>query len=153
MIETDRRNLDEMNQWLKKMKDKPLFCDTFGQLTTTSDDNRVIWFSTRCTFWTDNWTKLSKTFPHGIPICPNCKAQGMQCKFKDWQRSVQRCEINGKPLYTQFILYTKEKCITQVNGKPIGAKTVYQVWFQQQNKGMKSLDQALNEGINNILDG
>lgn len=150
MNDIDQRNLEESEKFLQTLKDNPKFLDTAGRLVGRNDESRIVWFSARCTYWTDDWSVLSKTFPHGIPICPNCKSPGLQAEFKDWVRSAKRYDEHVSPMYAQFVMYVKEKCITFPNGKPVPIKEVYKQWYAQQQKGMKSLDNALSDGINKI---
>lgn len=127
-----------------------MILDSMGKLVEKNDDDRIIWFSIHCSYWTDDFSKLKLTFPNGIPVCPNCKSLGFQTKYKDWERSAKRYESNDHPRYWEFILSIKEKCVTKMNGKPVSVKLVYKKWLDQMNSGQKSISNALNDGIKKI---
>lgn len=45
---------------------------TFTDTETTADDpERMIVYSTRCSFWTDNWNNVAEV--GGLSVCPACK--------------------------------------------------------------------------------
>jgi len=46
----------------KSFTDKP---------TTAEDPERMIVYSTRCSFWTDNWNNVA--YVNDVPVCPGCK--------------------------------------------------------------------------------
>lgn len=80
--------------------------------------SNMMWYGL-CTYWTDDWSKLSSTGTSigrfsekpmpGIPCCPNCGAVGFQCFVDEWNKSVEEYD-KKEPGYAQFIADMKENC-------------------------------------------
>lgn len=84
-----------------------------GFLTTADDPNRMLWYG-MCSYWTDDWSKLSKTGP-GIPVCPCCKTPGFIENAQEWLSAAMAYEMENSDAkgYYQFILDNKETCIPE----------------------------------------
>jgi hypothetical protein len=81
-----------------------------GKLTTPTDPNRGIWHGAKgCTFWTDDWAKLTST-ESGIPCCPHCGVVGMQTTVQIWFDGAARFQSEGNPGYVNFIKDSQEQC-------------------------------------------
>lgn len=78
-----------------------------GEVTTVEDPDRAYWAGT-CTYWTDDWDKVSAS--DGIPCCPTCKAPGFIGKMSEWLNGAERYEAEGNPGYVKFLNNTKEVC-------------------------------------------
>lgn len=86
-----------------------------GHHTAHNDPNRLVWYS-NCSYWTDDWTKLSSVGPgaaigQGIPCCPNCKCPGFQTTFSSWEESSKNYEHSNHPHYQEFLNKSKETCL------------------------------------------
>ena len=93
------------------------------------NDEQEIWYGF-CTYWTDDWDKLSATEPvegeaisHGIPCCPECGSVGYQMTAQEWKEGVEKYEADGHTGYATFIEGLKEQC----NGKV----TIMELWEQR----------------------
>lgn len=91
------------------MKLAPKYLTLVGRDATADDPKRLIWYSTRCFYWTDDWSKLKKYGP-GIPCCPRCGTPGMQTTAEEWFRSIAAHETDGHPGYAATVVAGKEKC-------------------------------------------
>lgn len=86
--------------------------------TTADDPLRLIFFSTACGYWTDDWDKTKKRVigsdSHGElaePICPTCGTAGMQMTYAEWLRTDQLAEVDfGIPYYAILSEARKEMC-------------------------------------------
>lgn len=85
-----------------------IFAREDGTVTTSDDPARTMWYSARCGYWTDDWSKLIRVGP-GIPACPKCKMVGMQSTMGDWLTGAHSY-ANENPGYYEFLLAHKEKC-------------------------------------------
>lgn len=93
-----------------------------GKSTDVDDLDRGIWYGAgNCTYWTDDWTKVSKKLS-GIPCCPKCGSVGLQTTARDWFGGVARFQRDGNPGYVNFIKQSAEQCM-----KPLG----FMEWFRQ----------------------
>lgn len=79
-----------------------------GAVTTADDPERGIWYSIRCGYWTDDWSKLKAVGP-GIPVCPKCQSPGMQTTAKDRAAGVEQW-AKDHPNYEHEINAKKERC-------------------------------------------
>lgn len=80
-----------------------------GQPTTQDDPERLMWYSARCTYWTDDWSKLVLSTGSRIPCCPNCGSPGFQGEMEPWiESAIAYADTN--PGYYQFLLGVKEAC-------------------------------------------
>lgn len=77
-----------------------------GEKTTADDPKRVLWYSSRCGYWTDDWDKLTKVGP-GIPACPHCQAVGFQTTAENWDRGIDAYEAQD-PGYKERL--KQEQC-------------------------------------------
>lgn len=91
------------------MKLAPKYLTLAGKETTADDPKRLLWYSTRCFYWTDDWSKLKK-FGSDIPCCPRCGIPGMQATAEEWNDSVLAYEMAGHPGYFALVFAGKEKC-------------------------------------------
>lgn len=80
-----------------------------GTPTTKDDPERLMWYSSRCTYWTDDWSKLSLSVGTNIPICPVCGCPGYQGEMGSWLESA-KAYAEANPGYFQFLLAIKEVC-------------------------------------------
>lgn len=83
---------------------------TNGMPTTADDPLRGVWYSAKCAYWTDDWTKLDTVCVGGIPSCPRCKSVGFQTTAKDWQIGIEMFEEDNHPRYREFVDAQKERC-------------------------------------------
>ena len=60
------------------------FCRLDGKPAAEDDVMRGVWYSSRCKYWTDDWSKLKKVGP-GIPVCPECQSVGFQTVYQNFQ--------------------------------------------------------------------
>lgn len=96
-----------------------------GEETTADDPRRLVWYSARCGFYTDDWEALSKAFE--IPICPCCSSPGFMVGFERWEQSAVEYEkAEGHPGYPEFLKLNKAHCD---GGK--GMLERYRAWAQQ----------------------
>jgi hypothetical protein len=54
-----------------------------GQPADDTDGLRGVWYSSRCRYWTDDWSKLKLVGP-GIPVCPHCNSVGFQAEYENF---------------------------------------------------------------------
>ena len=87
---------------------QPSYQTLNGYETTAEDGQRGIWYGT-CTYWTDDWNKLSKSLGT-IPCCPACHAPGFQITAKEWFSGAARFEGAGNERYRIFLNQSKEQC-------------------------------------------
>ena len=80
-----------------------------GTPTTQEDPERLMWYSARCTYWTDDWSTLVLAIGSGIPTCPNCGSVGFQGEMGPWLESAEAYG-EANPGYFQFLLGIKEVC-------------------------------------------
>lgn len=110
-----------------------------GDATTSDDPRRMLWFSSNCTYWTDDWMKL-KTFGDmpdqprsGVPCCPHCGSPGLQAEAAMWLRSAQVHESNGHPAYFAMVQWQKERCAKTVTQREM----IYQAFAAGYNAATK----------------
>lgn len=84
-----------------------------GLACALDDPKRAVWYSARCTFWTDDWSRLALVGP-GIPCCPHCKCPGMQTDWEDWMNGVEGYDAKN-PGYKSFIMGLLDKCSRKEN--------------------------------------
>lgn len=77
-----------------------------GESLKADDPKRGVWYSTRCTFWTDDWTRLASN--RGIPCCPYCGAVGYQITFQEWDDGAKAYEKQGHPGYVKRLNALKD---------------------------------------------
>lgn len=53
----------------------PKYVTQNGKPVSATDPKRAVWYSARCSYWTDDWSKVVKVGP-GIPACPTCQSVG-----------------------------------------------------------------------------
>lgn len=94
--------------------------------TTAEDPDRMLWYSARCTYWTDNWAKLITVGP-GIPACPHCKSVGLQTTWAKWWEGAKAYEEQGPEhaWYRKFLTDNKEYC-----GR-VGLPVLHKLWREQ----------------------
>lgn len=80
-----------------------------GTPTTKDDPERLMWYSARCTYWTDDWSQLLLAIGSRIPCCPNCGSVGYQGEMGPWLDSAE-AYAEANPGYFQFLLEHKEVC-------------------------------------------
>jgi len=90
---TDTRNRNNKMQ-------EPRFQTAEGRPTTDRDNNRMVWYSARCAYWTDDWTKTSRSGI--IPVCPICGCPGLQATYEKFVG----CSKN-----MEYTFWLKEKCL------------------------------------------
>lgn len=120
------------------------YITTHGEPTTAQDEQRVIWYSAQCTFWTDDWSLL-KTVGPGIPCCPHCMMPGMQTMFKHWDKGAKEMDTR-EPGYYTFLQDVKDKCLGK--GQAIG-----KIWNTIQQTGKGKLSAALKDLIEKHSNG
>lgn len=118
----------------------PMYCDAYGQPTTVENDKRMMWYSSRCTYWTDNWGKLARTGP-GIPCCPKCGSVGYESAWDQFDRSSKRYDEKAAEGYYVFLQEVKEKCL--------GANVSVQKAFDEWRKDAK---RQLDRSISKLVD-
>jgi hypothetical protein len=79
-----------------------------GEITTADDPERGVWYSLRCGYWTDDWSKLKAVGP-GIPVCPVCRCPGMRMTAADWAKGVADY-AKDHPEYEHEINLKRERC-------------------------------------------
>ena len=79
-----------------------------GSRCERDDLERLIWHSAGCTYWTDDWSKLSKA-ENGIPCCPRCRCVGFQQEAREWFQGVDDL-AEHVPEYNTLVLAVKEMC-------------------------------------------
>ena len=84
------------------------FLDYKGKTVDSNDPSRLIWYSSLCDYWTDDWDKLIKVGP-GIPACPNCHSVGFQDVAFSWFHGVEQFNRTN-PGYSEFVKQHKEIC-------------------------------------------
>lgn len=114
------------------------YIDTHGRPTTADDPTRMMWYSSLCTYWTDDWSKL-KQFGPGIPCCPHCRCPGMQSMMKHWDGGVKTQE-STQPGYASFLSGCKETC----HGKGV---SIGRLWERVRASNNTELDKALNDAV------
>lgn len=101
-----------------------------GTPTTVHDHDRGIWCGAgNCTYWTDDWTKVSKKLS-GIPCCPKCGSVGLQTTARVWFGGAARFQSEGNPGYVNFIKLSAEQCM-----KPLGFMEWYREWLYENPTG------------------
>ena len=93
----------------------PKYHDENGNPTTANDRSRLLWYSARCGYWTDDWSKV-KTTIGGIPCCPECGCVGLQVEAGKWEDGIIRFEKDNNPGYSDFVSKYKEKCLSKQGG-------------------------------------
>jgi hypothetical protein len=111
------------------------FQDAYGQSTTQDNPNRQMWYSVRCTYWTDNWSKLKTTGP-GIPVCPVCGSPGYQSDYNQFDKSAKRYNDQAMEGYYIFLQEVKERCL----GKSV--QDAFKEWL---NDGKRQMDMTINK--------
>lgn len=119
----------------------PKYITTHGTPTTDNDPQRMMWYSSLCSYWTDDWLKL-KTFGPGIPCCPRCGCPGMQSMMLHWDNGARQLD-SKQPGYYLFLQDVKEKC----HGKGV---TIGKIWERVRANGNSEMDKALNEAIKEL---
>ena len=110
---------------MNRTKPETRFQRADGTPTQRADPHRLLWYSTRCTYWTDDWPKLSSTGSRmmtlhgrsgpervdtgGIPCCPECGAVGFQAEAGGWLASA-KAHDEKHPGYYEWLLANKETC-------------------------------------------
>tara|TARA_R100001143_G_C3357381_1_gene133296 strand:- start:1961 stop:2290 length:330 start_codon:yes stop_codon:yes gene_type:complete len=79
-----------------------------GHATTADDPLRAVWFSSGCTFWTDDFSLLE--IVNGIPCCPKCGAPGFMCDAKNWALSAAEFADDGHEGYEELLDEFKATC-------------------------------------------
>lgn len=103
-----------------------------GNATTIHDDDRGIWCGAgNCTYWTDDWTKVSAKHS-GIPCCPECGSVGIQTTARDWFGGAARFQREGNPGYVNFIKDSQEQC-----KRPMGFMDWFREWIKENPTGRK----------------
>ena len=98
------------------------YCKLNGEPCEPTDENRGIWYSSSCGYWTDQWDLL---ITNPIPCCPKCGCPGYQTTWKEWFDGAKNYEEDNHPWYCKFLLEIKEKCF----GKGFSYNEVYQKWL------------------------
>jgi hypothetical protein len=80
--------------------------DSYGKPIKSDDLDRIIWYSIKCTYWTDDWNKVAKVGP-GIPCCPVCRSVGCQIPIVLWEEGIKK----QKPGYSDLVAKAKENCM------------------------------------------
>lgn len=80
-----------------------------GDLVQADDPLRLVWYSTSCSFWTDDFDLLTKAGATGIPCCPKCHCVGFQTTASAWEAGVRAYSV-GQPAYAKFIADHKNVC-------------------------------------------
>lgn len=111
------------------------FQDAYGQPTTQDNANRLMWYSTRCTYWTDDWLKLKTSGP-GIPVCPKCGSPGYQSHFNQWDKSARRYDEQAATGYYNFLQDVKEVCL---------GKSMSEAFKEWQKDGKRQLDNSISK--------
>lgn len=114
--------------------------DLQGRKTNATDSNRMVWSSARCTFWTDDFSKLKAYNSTGIPTCPHCNSPGYESVYTSWERSAKRHDAEVKEGYYSFLQEYKEKCLQTKDGKPIPVVEAFRIWRED---GKRKLNNAL----------
>jgi len=65
----------------------PIYITKHGQFTGPEDPDRLVWFSSSCTYWTDDWSTLAAKGARFI--CPRCRAIGLRTTYEDWVRKIE----------------------------------------------------------------
>ncbi len=90
-----------------------------GQATIATDPNRLIWYSSNCSFWTDDWGQIAKV--GGIPCCPTCQAPGFQTTAQEWEFGISTYD-KVKPGYSVWLNGLKGCC----HGRAVTIKDLWQ---------------------------
>ena len=109
-----------------------------GEPTTHQDPERGLWYGARCTFWTDDWNRVTGVGP-GIPCCPHCGSPGMQITAKDWFDGAARFQREGNTGYVIFLAQSRETCH---RGK--GFLAWYKEWLIENPNGREANPRAGN---------
>lgn len=117
------------------------YIDAYGQPTGNSNPNRQMWYSVRCTFWTDDWGAL-KTVGPGIPVCPHCQSPGYQSDYTKWDKSARRYDEQAAEGYHTFLQEVKGKCL----GPKVSIGQAYKNWCAD---GQKRLSHAVKQIVDN----
>ncbi len=94
-----------------RTEDRAMYQRESGQRTTATDSNRMVWASTSCSYWTDNWLKLKYATILGsrVPVCPVCHSPGLQCTAGDRDSAIAKWEQEN-PLPQPRVHESKEVC-------------------------------------------
>lgn len=114
-----------------------LYLDIQGKPVDANDDTRLMWYSAKCSYWTDDWSKLG----YGIPSCPNCHSVGLHSLYKEWERSAKRYDNEVKEGYWIFLQEYKEKCAKST-------KEAFALWLD--TNGKKLLEQSLKDAVSQL---
>ena len=68
-----------------------------------------MWYSTACSYWTDNFDDLAGTEYGAIPCCPRCGAVGYQVDLDEWNEGMAHHD-GEDPGYRDFIIELKTTC-------------------------------------------
>ncbi len=88
----------------------PTYIRTSGVATVQDDVERLVWYSARCTYWTDDWMLLGRSGKSQIPCCPRCGSVGLQVVYRLFDTNAKRYSEESSPGYYGFIQKYKEKC-------------------------------------------
>jgi len=99
------------------------YCTLDGKQCESTDDERGVWYSVSCGYWTDQWNLLVS---NPIPSCPKCGCPGYQVIWKDWFGGAKKYEETN-PGYSEFLLEVKEKCFR----RGWNYSEAYQKWVEE----------------------
>jgi hypothetical protein len=117
------------------------YLNTHGQPTTANDPQRMMWYSSQCSYWTDDWDNLKKFGP-GIPCCPHCGCPGMQTMVLHWNNGASELD-KEEPGYISFLQDVKEKCY----GKGV---SIGKLWERVRASSNSEMDKALNDAVKEL---
>lgn len=94
---------------IKVPNEKPPYYHNGLEECNKDDPSRYVFYSAKCTYWTDDFSKLGRT-GFGIPCCPVCGMVGFQCTFEEWIINVLEHTVRLKEeRYLGYIDSIKEK--------------------------------------------
>lgn len=98
-----------------------------GEETTADDPARLVWYSARCFYWSDDWASLSKSFE--VPLCPGCSSPGYMSTAEAFFKGASDfAETEAKlDRYVDFLKSSKETCSQS------DLVSLYQIWLAAQN--------------------
>ena len=98
---SNRKSVTILRGWLVKPKTRK------GPKMNNEKAEEWIWYSTMCSYWTDDFDKLSSI--SGIPCCPHCRCVGFQVELGIWYEGIKKYDLKD-PGYQDFMSGLKNVC-------------------------------------------
>lgn len=94
---------------IKVPNEKPPYYHNGLEECNKDDPSRYVFYSAKCTYWTDDFSKLGRT-KFGIPCCPICSSVGFQTTFEEWMTAaLEHATRLNEERYCGYIESLKEK--------------------------------------------